>query len=793
MLYNYILIAWRNLIKRKVYAAVNVFGLSLGISACMLVFALVTHLKSFDTFHPHADHTYRLVTDSFEGSREYYTPGVPVVLREAFVQDFSGIDASVLISGGHNGLLAVGEGEQERHFLENNVVYTTDDFFEVFERKKLKGNTTGVLNSPNQAVLSKSQAEKLFGTAEAIGRTFQFQKGDIYAVTAVMEDFPDNTLFPFHILLSYENLRKSREAGGWFSIYSDDQLYLTISDTQAKSRIEAGIPAFLDKYMGDKNKSNRTHWLQPLSDLQFNERYTNYTYRTTSYTVLNSLVMVAFFLLLTASINFINLSTAISGQRSKEVGLRKVFGGNRRHILYQFLSETSLICLFAIMISFVLSNIVIKYLNDFLGTKADFAVFLKPPGIATVIGLWLLVSLSAGFYPSFNISKLNPVSAIKNQFQTKNSSSYAMRKGLVIFQFMITQFFIIGTLVLVMQMRHLRSADLGFQKEAVVTFSIPERNAEKSNLLAERLRNLHGMETVSLSYTEPASTSTSSTNVILVESGEEYTVHIKPGDEYFIETYGLELLAGENLIKEDTVTRYLASESFAKKAGFENPAEFVGTYIKLGGIDAPVSGIIKDFYTQSLKSELEPTVIFNNQHLFSTVGMKVSGANANLVLAEAEKIFTGLYPEFTFDYSYLDEKIAQFYEAEEKLTLLFLIFSLIAVLVGCIGLYGLVSFMASMKVKEIGVRKVLGASSTQVLGMFSKEYLVLLLAAFVLAAPLATFLMNKWLQDYASKIEISWELYALSIACVGLIALLTVGYRSVQAAWSNPVESLKRE
>ncbi|WP_373493009.1 ABC transporter permease [Aquiflexum sp.] len=793
MLYNYLLIAWRNLLKRKVYAAVNVFGLSLGISACMLVFALVAHLKSFDNFHPHADHTYRLVTDSFEGAREFYTPGVPAVLKEAFVQDFAGIDASVLISGGHNGLLAVSEGEQENHFLENDVAYTTDDFFEFFERKILKGNSNGILNASNQAVISKSQAEKLFGTEEAIGKTFQFQKGDVFAVTAVMEDFPDNTHFPFHILMSYENLRESRESGGWFSIYSDDQLYLAISDPEAKSRIEAGIPTFVDKYLGDKNKTNRTHWLQPLSDLQFNERYSNFTYKSTSYTVLHSLVMVALFLLLTASINFINLSTALSGKRSKEVGLRKVFGGNRRHIVYQFLSETGLICLFAIFTSLVISNVALKYLNDFLGAKADFAVFQTPSGVAIVLGLWLLVSLTAGFYPSFNLSKLNPVSAIKNQFQTKNSSSYVLRKGLVVFQFMITQFFIIGTMVLVMQMRHLRSADLGFQKEAVVSFSIPERNAEKSTLLAERLRNLNGMETVSLSFTEPASTSTSSTNAIMVESGEEYTVYIKPGDEYFIDTYGLDLLTGENLIKEDTVTRFLATEAFAKKAGFVNPEDMVGTYIKIGGIDAPVTGVVRDFYARSLKSELEPMVIYNNQHLFSTVGMKISGANANLVLAEAEKIFAGLYPEFTFEYIFLDERIAQFYEAEEKLTLLFLIFSLIAVLVGCIGLYGLVSFMAAMKVKEIGVRKVLGASSAQVLGMFSKEYLVLLLTAFVLAAPLATFLMNKWLQDYASKIEISWDLYAFSIVFVALIALLTVGYRSVQAAWSNPVESLKSE
>jgi putative ABC transport system permease protein len=792
MFYNYLLIAWRNLSKRKLYSAINIFGLSLGVSSCLLVFALVSHIRSFDQYHDKSDQIYRVVTDTFEGSREYYTSGVPAVLPEAFKNDFPEIDKSVLISGGHNGLVAVRKGEDEKFFMESNIAYTSDDFFKVFDRKIQGGNSSSILNESNQAVISKKYAEKLFGTSNVVGNTFQFHKGDVYAITAVMDDFPDNTDFPFDIFLSYENLRQKREEGAWLSIYSDDQFYVVLPDQESREYVEAGLPAFVEKYLGKDTKINRAHKLQPLSEIHFDERYGNFGYQVAPNSI-HVMLGVAFFLLLTASINFINLSTALSGKRAKEVGLRKVFGGHQKHIVLQFLSETGLICLFSIFIAFLIGSLALPYLNDFLGTQADFYIIFSPLGILTVMGIWLLITLISGIYPSLTISQLNPVRAIKEQYQSKQTSSYLMRKGLVVFQFMITQFFIIGTLVLVMQMNHLRTADIGFQKDAIVSFPIPERNPDKAQLLVERLRNLGGVDKASISFTEPASSSTSSTNAIMVESREEYTVFIKPADEYYLDTYGLELLHGENLIKEDTVTRYLATESFAKKSGFEKSEDLLGVYVNIGGIDAPIVGVIKDFYGSSLKSDKEPTFIFQNKHLFSTVGLKITGSNANLVMAEAEEVFKDLYPEFPFQASFLDEKIAKFYELEQRMTTLFIIFSFIAVIVGCIGLYGLVSFMAAMKTKEIGVRKVLGASSGQVLAMFSKEYIILLLISFALAAPLAGYLMEKWLSDYSSKIQLSWQFYAFSLILVGLIAVFTVGYKSLQAAWTNPSNALKSE
>lgn len=793
MLYNYLLIAWRNLFKRKLYTSINIFGLSLGVSACMVIFALVYHLKSFDSFHTHAVYTYRVVTDTFEGGREYYSAGVPAVFKEAFLNEFPGVDASVFISASHNGLISISDGEKDSFFEESNIAFTSNDFFNVFDRAIIQGPQINVLNEPNQAIISSKYALKLFGREDVLGKTFQFNKKDIYVITAIMKDYPSNSDFPFEILLSYENIRESREIGGWTSVTSGDQFYVVVQDDLLKAEIESGLPGFVAKYFGDNGIQNRTHSLQPLNEIHFDERYGNYNYQVISYSVINTMMVVGIFLVLTASINFINLSTAISGKRSKEVGLRKVFGGSRSNIITQFMTETSLISLLSLLLSSIVTWICIQYLNEFLGVKIMFNVLWTPIGLFALFSLWVGTAFISGFYPSFSISKLNPVAAIKNQYRSKNTGSYMLRKGLVIFQFVITQFFIMGTLVLVMQMNHIKTTDLGFTKEAVVSFDIPEKNAEKTKILSERLKNLSGIDAISISFKDPASSSIASTDARWMETGEDYIVQVKPADESYIITYGLDLLYGENLIKEDTASRYLVTESFATKAGYKNPEDILGKYIKIWDIEAPIIGVVRDFYTSSLKSGIEPTVIFQNPTSFRTVGIKISQSNAKLVMADVERIFAGLYPEFSFDYSFLDDRIALFYDNENKLTILFIVFSIIAVLLGCIGLYGLVSFIAVMKVKEIGVRKVLGASSAQILVLFSKEYLALLLVAFLISAPMATILMEKWLSEYASRISISWQVYFLAILMVAFIAILTVGYRSLSAAWANPANSLQSE
>lgn len=795
MIRNYINIALRTMRKQKVYFLVNLLGLSLGITAFLVSYSLVDHLQSFDTFHEKAPYTYRLVTHTLESEREYYTPGIPAVLPESFLADFEGISHAVFISGGHDGLVSVANGEERSFFQENGYTYTTGDFFAVFDRAIISGNTDtkSLLKAPNEVVISEKMAKKYFGHTDVVGEVITLRKIRDYQVVAVMEDFPGNTDFPFDLLFSYENLKEERERGGWFSIYSDDQLYVSIPNESDKQVIEAGLEGFVQKYLGEKNREIRSHHLQSLSRVHFDDRYTNYSYQTVNTSVIRAIGILAIFLVLTACVNFINLSTALSANRTKEVGLRKVMGGSRQQIIIQFLTEAGLISFLALVISLCSTGFLIDKLNQFLETKVDFSQLFQPQGIAMAAGLWLLVTLVAGYYPSFAISKLNPTEAFRPVGKGKSSGSIFLRKALVVFQFGISQAFIIGTLVLILQMNYLKNTDMGFQKEAVLTLSIPEYDEQKSKLFAERVRQIPGTLSTSLSYTEPASSSVSATNLIMKDSNEEYTVHIKPADEYYLETYGLELIAGENLIPSDTINRYLVTESFVRKAGFENPSDIIGVYANISGTDAPITGVLKDFHTISLKNEMEATVLFTRPRFYSTLGVKLNTSNLSQFIGAMEKQYKDLYPEFRFEYQFLDEKIANFYEGEQRMMTLFSLLSIIAIVIGCIGLYGLVSFMAHKKNKEIGVRKVLGANSSQVLLLFTKDYILLLMIAFAIAAPLAGYLMDQWLGNFAYRIHISWSIFAFALLATFLIAIVTVGYRSLQAAWSNPVDALKSE
>lgn len=795
MIRNYINIALRTMRKQKVYFIVNLLGLSLGVTAFLVSFALVSHLRSFDRYHEKADITYRLVTHTSESGREYHTPGIPAVLPASFLADFQGISHAAFISGGHDGLVSVGEAEDRRFFQENGFAFTNGDFFQVFDRALILGNkdASSLLKSPNEVVLSERAAKKFFGKTDVVGELINLRRSQDYLVVAVMEDFPTNTDFPFDLLFSYENLKEERERGGWFSIYSDDHLYLSIPDQNDVKSIEAGLPAFVEKYLGDKNRESRSHHLQSLSSLHFDDRYTNFSYQTVNENTIMAIWILAIFLVITACINFINLSTALSANRTKEVGLRKVMGSSRGQIIVQFLTEAGLITFLALIVSLIASNFLIDQLNAFLQTGVHFHQLFQTSGLLMAAGLWLLVTLFAGYYPSLSISSLNPTEAFRPISKGKNSGSILLRRALVVFQFGISQVFIIATLVLIYQMHFLKNTDMGFKKDAVLTMSIPEYNEDKTKIFAERLRQIPGVLSASLSYTEPASSSISATNVIMSESSEEFTVHIKPADEYYLDTYGLELLAGENLIPSDTINRYLVTASFAKKAGFEDPSDIIGKYAIISGKDAPIVGVVKDFHTISLKNEMEPTILFTRPRFYSTIGVKVNYANMEGLLSDMKNHHNELYPEFRFEYQFLDEKVANFYEGEQRMMTIFSLLSLIAITIGCIGLYGLVSFMAQKKHKEMGVRKILGASENQILLLFSKDFVYLLLLAFLFAAPLAAYVMNQWLANFAYRIPLDWQIFAASLFLTFLIAILTVGYRSIQAARSNPVQALKSE
>ena len=801
MLKNYITTALRNLWRSKSSTLINLSGLTLGITTSLILFLLVRHQSSFDNFHSKRDRIYRVVRESDGNQGKSYSSGVPPVLPEAFRIDFPEAEEVVFTSYRAGGLITIPQlqGEPKRFAEDKGIVYTLPNFFKIFDRNFLVGDAEKGLDEPNEAILSKNSALKYFGKEDARGEILAFEEKE-FKVTAVIDNYPDNTDFPFDVILSYITIKKEKDEVGWNGIWSDEHCYFLLKQESSIAEIERRIPDFVKKYHGEKNSDHATYAMQPLSEIHFDDRYGNYNYSTISYQMIAALAVIGILLIITSCINFINLVTAESIKRSKEVGIRKTLGSSRGQLIAQFLGESSLVTIFSVLLAVGFAQFALGFLNSFLDASLSL-------NFATDGGLWiflvsvtLIVALLSGIYPSVVVSGFKPIFAIKNQINSKNSSGYILRRGLVVFQFAISQALIIGTIVLISQMNYFRNKELGFKKDAIITIPIPEsegsgfkNGSTKMLTLREEISGLSGIEIASLSNTPPSSGSVSSTDFTMEGKDEHFGTQVKTVDGNYMELYGLELLAGNNVLDLDTAQGFLVNEKLASMVGYNNPQEIIGKIIKSNRKSLPVIGVVKNFHTMSLHEPIEATMLFNRIRFYETLSLKVNPLDLQQTIKQVQQRWEAAYPEHIFSYKFLDEEIKEFYEREEKMSMLLTIFTSIAIFIGCLGLFGLATFMANQKTKEIGVRKVLGASVQSIVFLFSREYVKLILIGFALAAPLAWYVMGQWLSDFAYKIDMGPVIFLTGLGVSFLIAIITVGYRSLHAATVNPVDSLKCE
>jgi ABC-type antimicrobial peptide transport system permease subunit len=540
--------------------------------------------------------------------------------------------------------------------------------------------------------------------------------------------------------------------------------------------------------------------MQPLSDIHFDERYGNYNYNTISKQMLGALTVIALFLIITACINFINLVTAESIKRSKEVGIRKTLGSSRGQLVAQFLGESSLVTLLAVFLAVGIAQLGLSFLNPFLELNLSLNLFHDKGLWIFLVGVTAFVGILSGLYPSLVVSGFKPVFAIKNQTNAKNSSGYFLRRGLVVLQFFISQFFIIGTIVLVSQMNYFKNKELGFRKDAIVTIPIPENEgsgfkgaSSKMRTLRDEIMRLQGIELASLSNTPPSSGNVQSTDFSMEGKEERYGTQIKIADANYLDLYDLKLIAGSNLLDLDTARGFLANEKLVAMVGYTNPKDIVGKNINFNGAILPIVGVIKDFHTMSLHEPIEATLLYNRIRRYQTLSLKVNPVELKKTIQQVQQKWEATYPNFIFSYKFLDEEIKEFYDREQKMSTLLAVFTSIAIFIGCLGLFGLATFMANQKTKEIGVRKVLGASVQNIVLLFSKEYVILILIGFGLASPVSWYVMNQWLKDFAYKITLGPTIFIAGLGVTFLIALATVGYRSFKEATVNPAKSLKSE
>ncbi|HXB45655.1 MAG TPA: ABC transporter permease [Puia sp.] len=800
MLKNYFKIAWRNLRRNKAYAAINVIGLSLGIACGILIFVLVSFHFSFDDFHKNKARIYRIVTEihNEEVSR---TPGVPAPFTKAFRSDFTFAEKTARAVTFWGELISIPSSKDNKKFQEDNGITCVEpEFFDIFDFPLVQGNMKSALTEPNTAIITQKIARKYFGTEYAMGKIIRVDNKTDFKITGIMKDIPLNTdrkqeIYVSNLSLKDLNQRLAKD-DAWGGIYSETHCFILLRPGVKPSDVEKAFPTFMKKYYANNpiNQKAFRFKLQPLSDIHFNPDYNGVTEKK----YLWALSLVGLFLIITACVNFINLATAQALNRSKEMGIRKVLGSMRMQLFWQFIAETALITFFAILLAYGLASSGLPYLNGLFKTSLGINPFTNVGLLLFTIIAAVLVIFLSGAYPGLVLSGFQPVMALKGKLSQKDIGGFSLRRVLVVTQFAISQMLIIGTIVIASQMKFSKQSDLGFRKDAIVMLPVPTNDSVgrlKMETLRNRLAELTGVEKISFCMQAPASDANNTTDILYDNrpKAELWAVNSKDGDDQYIPTFDLKIVAGRNLYKSDTIREFLVNETFVRKLNLRSPKEVLNKNIKINGRRALVVGVVKDFYNYSFRSDIAPIAIFSNYGNYQNCAVKINLAQMKPTLASLEKIWNGIYPEYVYNYQFLDERIANFYELDDIMLKLIEAFAGIAIFIGCLGLYGLVSFMALQKTKEIGVRKVLGATVSNILWLFGKEFSRLLVVAFLIAAPLAWWAMYKYLEDFKYRIPIGAGIFVLAILATFIVAAITVGYKSIRASLANPVKSLRTE
>ncbi|MFT3934357.1 MAG: ABC transporter permease [Chitinophagaceae bacterium] len=797
MLKNYFKIAWRNLRRHKAYAAINIVGLSLGIACAILIYTLVSFHLSFDNFHKNKDRIYRVVTE-IHNETLGHTPGVPPPFAKAFRSDYALAEKTARVIG-YWSIISI-PAENKKFEEDNGFAITEPSFFEIFNFPLVEGDIKTALNEPNSAIVTQKIAKKYFGTEHAMGKVFRVDNKIDVKITGILKDLPLNTDRKQEIYVSDKNLKDfskwMADDKSWGGINSETHCFVLLKPGITPADVEKVFPEMKKKYYADDeyNMKSFVFRVQALEDIHFNPDYNGYADKK----YLWALSLVGLFLIITACVNFVNLATAQALNRSKEIGIRKVLGSMRGQLFWQFIVETAFITIFAVLLAFIISKFALPYLNDLFKTSLSINPLINIRLLVFLILIAVVVIFLSGSYPGLVLSGFQPITALKGKLSQNNIGGFSLRRILVITQFAISQMLIIGTIVIASQMKYSKTSDLGFQKDGIVMLNIPV-NGDKGKSSMESLRNkiaaINGVKNISFCMQAPASGSNNTTSLQFDNKLKEepWEVNAKPADDKYLQTFALKLLAGRNLYPSDTINEFIVNESIVKKLGLHSPQDIINKNIKVDGRQAKVVGVVRNFYNYSFRDEIAAIAIYSNYNNYQNCAVSINMANVKPTMAAIEKIWNETYPDYIYKSQFLDESIARFYELDDTMLKLVEVFAGIAIFIGCLGLYGLVSFMAVRKTKEIGVRKVLGASVQNIIWIFGKEFLRLLIVAFLIAAPIAWWAMHTYLQDFKYRISIGVGIFAAAIGCTLFIAAVTVSYRSIRAALANPVKSLRTE
>ncbi len=783
MIRSYITIAFRNIRRNVSYAFLNVFGLTLGIAACLVIFLIVRNELNFDNYAK-ADRIYRVTLNAID-----FNSNVSLAVAPKMRNDFPELEQVAQVLYNNKVMVKV----DNKRFRDDDLIITDEHFPQIFDFQWIAGNPKTALIEPNAIVLNETLAKKYFGNSDPMGRVINLENQINAKVTGVIKDIPANRSLPIQMMMSLESIRKQLNLKQFWNIGGGFFTFILLPKNYPVQRVQAGIPAFLKKNW-DLNPKEVRLPIQPLRAIHFDQRYINNVVTPVSKDTYYALFGVGLLIIITACINFVNLATAQAIKRAKEVGVRKVLGANRSQLVKQFLGETSVLVFLSLFLGVGLAAFFLSAAGAWLNIKIDASELAQPIVIGWIAGITVAVILIAGLYPAFVQSAFQPVDSLKNK-AGRMARGFTLRKGLVVAQFAISQILIVGTLIVAHQMDYFENEDLGFNKESVISFYTPD--SKKEDAFKQELLNLPGVEQATLSSGAPSyNTQFSSFSAPAFGVTKDDVTEIKDVDENYIDMFGMKMLAGEKITKKtpgDTSQKVVVNETLIHKLGMMNPDKAVGEQFMLNGRLANIIGVMQDFQSESKHKKRRACAFMYNHDVFFYTSVKIRPGAINKTIGQISKQWAELNPNNLFDYQFLDEHIATFYTQEQRVYTAFKLFSSIAILIGCLGLYGLIMFAASQRTREIGIRKVLGAPIASIVGLFSKEFVILITIAFLIAAPLGYYMMNNWLNNYAYHITIGPWTFVLAIIASMIIAGITIAYQTIKAALVNPVKSLRSE
>lgn len=804
MLKNYFKIAWRNLVRNKSYALLNVLGLSVGLACCILITLYVLNELSYDKFHENYEDLYR-ITESVdeEGKAQTYasTYSALAPALKNYFPEINEVTHVYPISG-----LVIGPDNTK--FQEDDIVLADSAFLTMFSFEMLQGDKSTALDQPFTMVITPSVATKFFGNENPIGKTLAFKdarQSFDFQITGVVQEPPSNSHIKYKYIISYESLRNLRNWEYNQKYYPPMYTYALVKNPTDVQKMESFMDQFTLQYYGEENGYSNGFNFQPVSDIHLRSNLGNEMSANFDITYIYIFLAISIFILIIACINFMNLATARSMKRIKEVGMRKTLGAQKGQLIRQFLSEAILMTFISLVLAVLIVETVIPYFNEISGKALEFGIFSSWESITVLIGLVVIVGMISGSYPAFYLSSFKPIQSLKGDKAKQSSSGIFFRRGLVVFQFFISTSLIFGTIIITKQLDFLKNARLGFDKEQVLMIQMRE-TADQINAkaLKQEMLSLPGVKNVSAASGVPGIASGIHGFTVIPTKNEADSAIFQTltVDFDYLKTLGIKVQQGRDFSEDygtDESSAFIINRTAAKKFNFDNPLgeELMLKYWLSNEVEksGQVIGVVDDFQYHSLHKSIDPVIIhvLSGTYYHDYITIKLGTNDYQATIGEIESKWKAFNPNRPMEFAFLDDTFDALYRSESRLSRVFNAFALIAVFIACLGLFGLASYSTEQRFKEIGIRKVLGANITNILGLLGKEFTILILIALTIGFPVAYLVTNEWLNNFAARIDISIWLFLGSSLIVLLIAWTTISYQSVKAALMNPVKSLKSE